>query len=123
MAEVAVARGMDRHRAQWMFDQHRQARAYWQSLDVAWERIQIGDDDDRFLALIDFQKSVEAFVYLFKAHAVRENSQLYPEAGSYFGDMDDTMVLNLISHFGPPDITPFVGMVAAMEEALGLPSA
>ncbi len=122
MAEVAIARGMDPHRAQWMFDQHAQARAYWQGLDVAWRRIQFGDDDDRFFAVEDFRHGVAGFIELFKAHAVRENNQLYPEAGSYFGDTDDTMVLNLISHFGPPDITPFVGMVEAMEAALGIHS-
>jgi hypothetical protein len=29
-------------------------------------------------------------------------------------------VMNLVSHFGPPDITPFVGMVERMESLLGV---
>ena len=101
-----------------MFSQHEQARAYWNCLDIAWRRIQADDADDRFYAVIDFQRSVEAFVYLFKAHAVRENNEMYPEAGKHFDDSDDALVLNLISHFGPADITPFVGMVERMEKLL-----
>ena len=68
------------------------------------------------------ERGVQAFVFLFKAHAVREDDQLYPEAGSHFDDTDDAMVLNLISHFGPSDITPFVGMVGRMEALLELRS-
>jgi hypothetical protein len=91
-------------------------------LDVAWRRIQKGDDDDRFYAVCDFYKASQAFVFLFAAHAVRENYQTYTVAGNYFNDTDDSMVLNLISHFGPADITPFVGMVERMEQLLGVPS-
>jgi hypothetical protein len=122
MIEVAVACGMNPAKAQWVFDQHEQARAYWRALDVAWRRIQNGDADDRWFAVVDFQRTMQAFVFLFKAHAVRENAQLYPDAGGFFNDTDDAMVLNLISHFGPSDITPFVGMVGRMEELLGLAS-
>ncbi len=120
MIEVAIACGLDHAKAQWVFNQHEQSRAYWNVLDVAWRRIKTGDADDQFYALIDFQRTVEAFVYLFKAHAVRENDQMYPEAGALFNDSDDALVLNLISHFGPADITPFVGMVERMEARLGL---
>jgi len=67
---------------------------------------------------VDFQRTVEAFVFLFKAHAVREDNEMYPEAGRHFDDTDDAMVLNLISHFGPADITPFVAMVERMETLL-----
>jgi len=118
MLEVAVACGMDRSKGQWVFAQHEQARAYWNCLDVAWRRIQTGDSDDRFFAVVDFQRTVEAFVFLFKAHAVREDNEMYPEAGRHFDDTDDAMVLNLISHFGPADITPFVAMVERMETLL-----
>jgi hypothetical protein len=122
MLEVAIACGMDPNNAQWVFNQHEQARAYWNCLDVAWRRILKSDDDDRWFALLDFSRCVRAFVFLFKAHAVRENDQTYTEAGQYFNDTDDALVLNLISHFGPADITPFVGMVERMEQLLKLPS-
>jgi len=118
MVEVAIACGMDWHKTRWLVDQHEQARAYWRALDVAWGRIRTGDADDRFYALIDFQRCTQAFVELFQAHAVRENNQLYPEAGSFFDDTDDAMVLNLVSHFGPSDITPYVAMVERMEALL-----
>lgn len=118
MLEVAIACGFSRKEAQWVFNQHEQARAYWRVLDVAWRRIECGDPDDRWYAARDFAASVQAFVYLFKAHAVRENDQVYPNVGRNFDDTDDAMVMNLISHFGPPDITPFVGMVEKAERLL-----
>ena len=122
MLEVAIACGMPRSKAQWVFDQHDQARAYWNVLDVAWRRVELGDADDRWFAVNDFYRTARAFVFLFKAHAVREEHETYPIAGSYFNDTDDAMVMNLVSHFGPPDITPFVGMVERIEQLLGLPS-
>src|SRR5262249_28806004 len=93
MLEVAIACGMPADKARWVFDHHDQARAYWSCLNVAWRRIQSGDPDDRYYALRDFQSSIEAFVYLFKAHAVRENDETYPTAGSFFNDSDDSLVL------------------------------
>jgi haloacid dehalogenase-like hydrolase len=120
MLEVAVACGMPRQEVQWVFNQHDQARAYWNVLDVAWRRIQTGDDDDRWYAMRDFAATAAAFVYLFKAHAVRENNRMYPKAGQLFDDSDDALVLNLISHFGPSDITPYVGMVEKAEHLLKL---
>ena len=120
MIEVAVACGMPIAHAQWVLDQHEQARAYVRVINVAWGRIERGGDDDRYYALIDFRRGAEGLDYLFEAHAVRENDQMYTEAGGFFNDSDDAMVLNLISHFGPSDITPFVGMVERMESLLGL---
>ncbi len=122
MIEVAVACGMDPKHGEWVINQHEQARAYWQCLNVAWNRILNGDDDDRWYGLVDFERSVDAFVYLFKAHAVRENFQLYTEAGNFFSDSDDALVLNIVQHSGPSDITPYIGMVERMEALLGIPS-
>jgi hypothetical protein len=122
MINVAIACGMNPKDGQWVLDQHDQARAYWNCLNVAWRRIENGDADDRFYALIDFQKTVEAFVYLFEAHAIREDFQMYTEAGNFFSDSDDALVLNILQHSGPSDITPYIGMVARMEALLGLPS-
>ena len=120
MLEVAVACGMPRAEGQWVFDQHEQARAYWRGLDIAWRRIESGDADDRFYAIGDYSRLIDAFVYLFKAHAVREDNQMYPRAGGFFNDSDDALVLNLIQHSGPSDITPYVGMVERMERLLGI---
>jgi hemerythrin-like domain-containing protein/histidinol phosphatase-like enzyme len=119
---IAVARGMDPKHGQWVFDQHDQARAYFRALDIAWKRVENGDEDDRWHAIGDFYRISESFVLLFKDHAVRENDHFYPEVGSYFSESDDALVLNIISHFGPPDITPYVALVEAMERALGLAS-
>jgi hypothetical protein len=46
------------------------------------------------LRSIDFQRGVEGFDSLFEAHAVRENDQTCTEAGGYFNDTDDPIVLN-----------------------------
>jgi len=120
MLEVAIATGMAPQKADWVFNQHDQARAYWAAMDVAWRRIRRGDADDRFYAYLDMECLLRGFVRLFKAHAVRENDQMYPEAGARFSDSDDALVLNLIEHSGPSDITPYIGMVERMELLLGL---
>jgi len=121
MINVAIGSGMDPEEGEWVIYQHEQARAYWKCLNIAWKRVVEGDDDDRWYALVDFQRSVEAFVFLFKAHAVRENDQLYPRAGDFIKDSDDDLVLNIIQHSGPSDISPYVGMVERMESLLGIP--
>jgi hypothetical protein len=122
MLEIAVACGMPQADGRWVKNQHDQARAYWNSINVAWQRILTGDDDDRWFAIVDFYRSTEAFVYLFKYHAVRENDWMYSTAGSFFDAIDDAMVLNLAAHFGPADISPFIWMVGQMEQLLKMPS-
>jgi hypothetical protein len=122
MLEVAVACGMPSSDGKWVDDQHAQARAYWRAINVAWNRIQTGDDDDRWFAVVDFYSCTRAFVFLFKFHAIRENDWMYPTAGKYFDKLADQNVFALCSHFGPPDITPFVWMVGEMEKDLGIPS-
>lgn len=117
---LAVARGMDPKHGEWVLDQHDQARAYWRCINVAWRRIQKGDADDTKYAIGDFWRCVDGFVVLFRRHAIRENDELYPEMGRLFTDTDDTLILNLISHIGPPDFTPYVGLVDAMEQELGI---
>jgi hypothetical protein len=117
---LAIARGMDPRAATWVMNQHDQARAYFRALDVAWRRIQGCDRADQVQALGEFATITEAFVTLFKAHAIRENDAMYPEIGRWLTETDDALVLNIISHFGPPDITPYVALVGAMEQALGI---
>jgi beta-phosphoglucomutase-like phosphatase (HAD superfamily) len=118
--EVAVACGMDPESSRWMFEQHEQARAYWKAIVVAWRRLNGRDDRDRWHAAIDMERCCDAFAFLFRSHAVRENDELYPEAGEHFGDADDALVLNLITHSGPSDLTPYVGMVERAEILLGI---
>jgi hypothetical protein len=122
MLEVAVACGMPAADGRWVKNQHDQARAYWASMNVAWQRILTGDKDDRWFAIVDFYRSTQAFVFLFKYHAIRENHWMYPTAGQFFDSVQDTQVVDLASHFGPADITPFIWMVGQMEQLLGLPT-
>lgn len=120
MLDVAVARGMPPEFGQWVYDQHDQARNYWSGLDTAWRRIKQGDNDDRWFALLDFQTLIRGFVFLFKAHAIREDYETYTEAGRRFDASDDALVVNLITHTGPSDISPYVGMVERMETLLNI---
>ena len=119
---LAVARGMDPKKVEWVYYHHDQGRAYFRSMDIAWKRIQEGEAADMPYAIDAFWRNTEGFVKLFIHHAERENDELYPGMGSYFSDTDDTLILNLIGHIGPPDFTPYVGIVSAMEQALGMPS-
>lgn len=121
MVSFAIARGMPPQNAQWMLDQHDQARAYWAAIDVAWRRICLGDAMDCYYAVLDFRRLTEAFVVLFAAHAVREENELYIEAAGHFDSSDDDLVTDIIEHSGPSDITPYVGMVERAEKLLGIP--
>ncbi|HEY0370457.1 MAG TPA: HAD family hydrolase, partial [Thermoanaerobaculia bacterium] len=115
---LAIARGMDPRDAQWMLNDHAQVRAYWASVNVAWNRILTGDDRDREWAVEDFQRSIEAQVTLLDKHAVRENDEMFPLLGSFFDDGDDTMIMGILMQIGWANVGPFVTMVAQMEKAL-----
>ena len=119
---LAVARGMDPKSVQWVYDHHDQGRAYFRAMDIAWRRIELGDPADLPFAIDAFWRCTEGFVKLFIHHAERENNELYPGMGRHFSDTDDTLIINLIGHIGPPDFTPYVGIVSAMEQALGMES-
>jgi hemerythrin-like domain-containing protein len=119
---LAVARGMNADQASWMFDHHDQARAYFHCLEVAWRRIERGATPDLTYAIDAFVRSAEGFVTLFEWHGEREDDELFPELGKYFSDSDDTLILGIITHIGPADLTPYVSLVQAMEEALGTPT-
>ena len=116
---LAVSRGMDPARAQWVLDHHEQARLYWKAIAVAWRRIVHGDAGDASYAIEDFWRCTEAFCKLFEYHAARENDVLFPEMGRYFTPADDALVMGIITHVGPPDMGPYVDLVAEMEKALG----
>src|SRR5258706_15054566 len=98
MLEVAVACGMPAADGRWVKNQHDQARACWASMNVAWQRILTGDKDDRWFAIVDFYRSTQAFVFLFKYHAVRENDWMYPTAGAFFRPPVDGAGGELASH-------------------------
>jgi hemerythrin-like domain-containing protein len=117
---IAIARGMNPRDVAWVYFHHDQGRAYFHAMDVAWQRIQAGEERDMPLAIDAFARSTEGFVQLFIEHAERENDELYPLMGRYFSDTDDTLVLNLLDQVGPSDFTPYIGLVSAMEEALGV---
>ena len=78
------------------------------------------DDGDRYYAAMDFRRLTEAFVFLFGAHAIRENTEFYEQASAVIDPATDALVLNIIQHSGPSDITPYIGMVTRAETLLGI---
>lgn len=118
---IAVARGMDPKKAEFVYNHHEQARAYWAGITLAYKRILTGSAPDRALAYGDYWRLTEAFVILFDAHAKLENDHLYPNVGAYLDDGDDTRIMTLLGEFGWRDIGPFAEMVGQMEEALKPP--
>ena len=69
---------------------------------------------------MDFRRSTDAFVFLFTAHAVRENTTVYMQASEKVDPATDALVLNILQHSGPPDLTPYIGMVTRAEKLLGI---
>ena len=100
------------------YAKHDQVRAYGEAIRVAWQRMQNGDPRDASHAISDFRRCTEGFVLLFRAHAAREDDELYPELGRHFTDADDATVLSVVRRTGPPDIGPYAAIVGAAEEAL-----
>ena len=117
---IAIARGMDPKKAEFVYNHHEQARAYWAGITLAYKRILTGASFDRALAYEDFWRLTEAFVILFEAHAKLENDHLYPNVGAYLDDGDDTRIMTLLGEFGWKDIGPFAEMVGQMEQQLGI---
>lgn len=118
-ADFAIGQGLPRQKAEWVFAQHEQARAYWNAITLAWKRMGGSDDGDRYYAAMDFRRTTEAFVFLFKAHAVRENNEFYELASSVIDDATDALVADIIQH-ASADIPPYIGMVSRAEKALGI---
>jgi len=119
-AEYAIGCGLPRADADWVFAQHEQARAYWAGITLAWQRMGGADDGDRYYAVMDFRRLTEAFVFLFEAHAVRENTEFYEQASAVIDPSTDALVVSIIQHSGPSDITPYIGMVTRAEKLLGI---
>jgi len=118
-ADYAIGQGLPRQKAEWVFAQHEQARAYWNAITVAWKRMGGSDDGDRYYAAMDFRRTTEAFVFLFEAHAVRENNEFYELASSVIDDATDALVTDIIQH-ASADIPPYIGMVSRAEKVLGI---
>jgi hemerythrin-like domain-containing protein len=119
--DFAVGCGLPRDEADWVFAQHEQARAYWNAITIAWKRMAGHDDGDRYYAAMDFRRSTEAFVFLFEAHAIRENTDLYERASAVVDAKSDALILSMLQHAAEPDfLNPYIGMVTHAEDLLGI---
>jgi hemerythrin-like domain-containing protein len=119
---IAVARGMRARDAEWVYTDHDQGRAYAKAIDVAWRRINAEDETDLPHAIDDFIRCTEGLVNMFEYHAEREDHRFFPEMARYLSEADDDLIMHVISQIGPSDVTPYITLVADMEEALGIPS-
>lgn len=119
---IAVARGMRARDVEWVYTDHDQGRAYAKAIDVAWRRINSEDETDLPHAIDDFVRCTEGLVNMFEYHAEREDHRLFPEMARHLSEADDDLIMHVISQIGPSDVTPYIALVADMEEALGIPS-
>ncbi len=117
---IAIARGMNPKDAEWVFSDHDQARAYSKAADVAWLRINSGDETELPHAIDDFARCTEGLVKMFRYHAEREDHRLFPEMARHLSEADDDLIMHVITQIGPPDISPYISLVANMELALGI---
>jgi hypothetical protein len=119
--DFAVGCGLPREEADWVLAQHEQARAYWSAITIAWKRMTGHDDGDRYYAAMDFRLSTEAFVFLFEAHAIRENNDFYERASAVVDEKSDDLILSILQHAAEPDfLNPYIGMVTHAEDLLGI---
>lgn len=117
---IAVARGMDPHHADWVYTDHEQGRAYVRASGVAWLRINAGDKIDLPYAIDDFARCTEGLIKMFKYHAEREDHSFFPEMATYLSEADDDLIMHVITQIGPSDVSPYIDLVASMEESLGI---
>lgn len=117
---IAIARGMPAKDAAWVYTDHDQGRAYAKSIDIAWQRINAGDEMDYPHAIDDFQRNAEGMVKMFRYHAEREDHRLFPEMAKYMSEADDDLVMHVIRQIGPPDVSPYISLVATLEESVGI---
>ena len=116
---LAVAREMPSRDVEWVYSDHDQGRAYAKAAGVAWGRINAGDETDLPHAINDFARYTEGLVKMFAYHAEREDHSLFPEMARYLSD-DDDLIMHVVTQIGPPDVSPYITLVADMEQALGI---
>ena len=117
---IAIARGMPAKDAAWVYTDHDQGRAYAKAIDIAWQRINAGDETDLPHAIDDFARCTEGMVKMFRYHAEREDGRLFPEMAKYLNADDDDLLMHVIRQIGPADVSPYISLVASLEESVGI---
>ncbi len=110
----ALSRGYPKNKAEWIMLEHNQGRAYFNAIDIAFQRIQNGDN----IALNDLKLNLEGFVSLYKQHGAREDNEFLAEACKLFSEQDDALIVDLFAKAGPVDLTPYLALIAQMESDL-----
>lgn len=112
----AISRGFPKAQTEWVVLEHDQGRAYFNAIDIAYKRICNGDEH----AYTDLKGSLEGFVQLYARHGGREDAELLPAMGQYLSDQDDALLVDLFAKAGPADLTPYLIIIAQMEQALSI---
>jgi hemerythrin-like domain-containing protein/beta-phosphoglucomutase-like phosphatase (HAD superfamily) len=99
-----------------MILEHDQGRHYFAGMDIALRRIQAGIVG----AVSEFSHLTNGFIDLYKAHGKREDDELFKNIGDLLTDMDDAVIVDLMSRLGPADITLYLAVIASMEKDLGI---
>lgn len=112
----ALMRGIKPESLNWVRLEHEQGRAYFRAIELAATRVQDGDMN----AVPELAALCGAFGNLYKEHGRKEDEQLFKQIGDALTDEDDPLLVGLIQRIGPPDLTLYIDMIAAMEKELGL---
>jgi HAD superfamily hydrolase (TIGR01509 family) len=110
----ALARGLDPAACEFVEREHEQGRQYFAAMQTALDRIRAGDR----MALQDFRLVAETFVNLYREHARKEDDLLFKQAGDLLLDVDDALLVELMSRIGPVDVTLYYSVIEQMEAAL-----
>lgn len=110
----AISRGYPKAKTAWILLEHDQGRCYFNAIETAYNRLLNGDT----IALFDLRLNLEGFVNLYKQHGAREDNEFLPEAGKLFSPQDDALITDLFAKAGPPDLTPYLALIAQTEAAL-----
>jgi hemerythrin-like domain-containing protein/beta-phosphoglucomutase-like phosphatase (HAD superfamily) len=107
----AISRGYPIEKTRWIIMEHEQGRAYFKSINLAYERIQNGFD----IAYFDLRLCLEGVIKLYKQHGDKEDNEFLPEMCSLLSEADDALIVDLLGRAGPDDLTPYLTLLSQIE--------
>lgn len=110
----AISKGYPSEKTLWITLEHDQGRSYFKAIDIAYKRVLNNDPT----AWLDVKLNLDGFVNLYKHHGAQEDNEFLPQVTALFTDLDDAMVVDLFANAGPADLTPYLTLIAQMENEL-----
>ncbi|WP_156455619.1 HAD-IA family hydrolase [Sphingomonas sp. CCH5-D11] len=111
---LAFAFGFPPTEAAYVYEDHERGRQYFKALGDALNQLRAGDE----AAAEAFKDGLEGFVALYREHARRENDETLPRLGACLSEVEDALVVELMEHYGPGDLGPWLLLIANLEREL-----